>query len=387
LIARLKRLTDRDWDFLDRALAVFLSAVVVLNITLNHKRGPLVLDLLIGVLVCAALLFRRKHPLLMAAVVISGAATLLGVLISPQKAGSVVFAVIVASYSTGRHLELRRAVLGLVMFVAGIATASALKTPTDIFFPLVFFGILPWAVGRVIRNQTALARELSEKAEREQFAREQEEARATAGERARVARELHDVLAHNLSVMVIQASAARRIADQDPAAAIGAAELISRTGREALSELRYVFGPVRKGEDDVLGSSPGLANLDKLAARVHRAGLPVDLRVEGDPLQLSPGADMAAYRVVQEALTNSLKHAHGTRATVVVRYDAREVTVEVRDDGRGAVSNGRTWDSGGHGLIGMRERVALYGGKLEAGYGKAGGFAVRARIPVEQVLA
>jgi signal transduction histidine kinase len=96
---------------------------------------------------------------------------------------------------------------------------------------------------------------------------------------------------------------------------------------------------------------------------------------------------MAAYRVVQEALTNSLKHAHGTRATVVVRYDARGVTVEVRDDGRGAVSNGRTWDSGGHGLIGMRERVALYGGKLEAGYGKAGGFAVRARIPVEQVLA
>jgi signal transduction histidine kinase len=387
LIARLKRLTDRDWDFLDRVLAIFLSVVVVLNITLNHKRGPLAPELLIGVLMCASLLLRRKHPVLMAAVVVAGAATLLGVLLSPKYAGAVVFVVIVANYSTGRHLQLRSAVLGLMVFVAGISTVSALKTPTDIFFPLVFFGILPWAVGRVIRSQTALARELAEKAEREQFAREQEEARATAGERTRVARELHDVLAHNLSVMVIQAAAARRVADQDPAAAAEAAELISRTGREALSELRYVFGPVRKGDGDTLGSSPGLGNLDKLAARVHRAGLPVDLRVEGDPLQLSPGADMAAYRVVQEALTNSLKHAHGTRATVVVRYAAHQVTVEVLDDGRGAAVNGNAWDSGGHGLIGMRERVGLYGGELEAGRKEDGGFVVRARIPVKGVLA
>jgi signal transduction histidine kinase len=387
LIGRLKRLTDRDWDLLDRLLAAFLFVVMVLNLTLLHRHGALALELLIAAVVAVALLWRRKRPLLSTVVVVAGAGTLIGLIASPKTATTVVFTVIVSNYSSGRHLELRRALVTLILFVGGIATTSALKTPSDIFFPLVFFGILPWVVGRVIRNQTALARELAEKAEREQFAREQEEASAAAAERARVARELHDVLAHNLSVMVIQASAARRVVDQDPAAAAEAAELISRTGREALSELRYVFGPVRKVDGDALGSSPGLVNLDKLAARVHRAGLPVDLRIEGDRFQLSPGADMAAYRVVQEALTNSLKHANGARANVIVRYTPGEVTVEVVDDGRSAATNGEVWDSGGHGLVGMRERVALYGGELEAGRREDGGFVVRARIPVERVLA
>jgi signal transduction histidine kinase len=182
--------------------------------------------------------------------------------------------------------------------------------------------------------------------------------------------------------MVIQASAARRVAGKDPAAAVKAAELISRTGREALGELRYVFGPVRKEDGEALGASPGLANLDQLASRAHRAGLPVELRVEGKALQLSPGADLAAYRVVQEALTNSLKHARGSRATVTVRYTPGGVEVEVIDDGVGAAANGNPADSGGHGLVGMRERVALYGGKLEAEKQRDGGFAVRARLPV-----
>src|SRR5207237_7283359 len=134
------------------------------------------------------------------------------------------------SYSTGAHLGLRRSLLGFALVIGAIVTVCIVQTPNDIFFPLVFFGIAPWALGRVIRSQTALARELAEKAEREQIARDQEEARATAAERARVARELHDVLAHNLSVMVIQAAAARRVANQDPAAAVEAAEVISRTG-------------------------------------------------------------------------------------------------------------------------------------------------------------
>jgi signal transduction histidine kinase len=187
---------------------------------------------------------------------------------------------------------------------------------------------------------------------------------------------------------VIQASAAGRVVEQDPRAAAEAAELIARTGREAMTELRYVFGPVRKEDGKSLGAAPGLEHLERLASRAYRAGLPVDVRVEGAPLELQPGADMAAYRVVQEALTNTLKHARGARATVTVRYEPGDVVIEVLDDGAGANgSNGAPLDSGGRGLVGMRERVALYGGKLEAGARPGGGFAVRARLPAGGALA
>ena len=139
---------------------------------------------------------------------------------------------------------------------------------------------------------------------------------------------------------------------------------------------------MRKEDGEAFGASPGLANLDQLASRAHRAGLPVEVAVEGDPVQLSPGADLAAYRVVQEALTNALKHARGSRATVTVRYGRGDVVVQVLDDGVGEAINGTRGDGGGHGLVGMRERVALYGGELEAGDRLEGGFAVRARLPV-----
>jgi signal transduction histidine kinase len=381
VIRRLKRLNERDWDVLDRVLAAALFAAMAVELTLSHRHEPLILEILLAAVIASALLWRRKHPLVMAVVVIGGAALLLTVLTAPAHATSVVFVVLVAAYSTGAHLDLRRSVAGGGLIVAGIATACIVKTPKDIFFPVVFFGIVPWAVGRVIRTQTAVARELSEKADREQLAREKEEARAAAAERARVARELHDVLAHNLSVMVIQASAARRVADRDSDAALQAAEVIARTGREALNELRYVFGPVRKEDGDAVDASPGLANINRLASRAHRAGVPVEIRVEGEPLQLSPGVDLAAYRLVQEALTNTLKHARGSRATVIVRYEPGDVVVEVLDNGVG-VANGTPADSGGHGLVGMRERVALYGGTLEAGRRRQGGFVVRARLPV-----
>lgn len=386
MIDRLKRLSERDWDVLDRVLAAVLFVVMALDLTVGHWTGPLALELLIVALIAAAFLRRRKNPLLMATVLVAGSAFLLVAFTSPSNAPAVAFVVIFAAYATGAHLDLGRSLIGFVLTSGAIAAVCVVKTPNDIFFPVVFFGMVPWAVGRVIRTQTALARELTEKAEREHLARQQEEARAAVAERARVARELHDVLAHNLSVMVIQAGAARRVADDDPAAAMDAAELISRTGREALNELRYVFGPVRKEDGDALGASPGLANLEQLASRAHRAGLPVEVRVEGKPLELAPGADMAAYRVIQEALTNALKHARGARAMVTVHYELEDVIVEVLDDGGGSAANGDAGDGGGHGLVGMRERVALYGGKLEVGSQQDGGFAVRARLPAGGAL-
>lgn len=386
MIGRIRRLSERDWDVLDRALAALLFALMAADLTLGRRHGSLSLELLLAAVMATALVWRRKNALLMVAVVLSAAAGLLIALTSPANTSSVVVVVIVASYSSGAHLDLRRSLAGFVLTLGAVAAVCIVRTPTDVFFPVVFFGIVPWVAGRVIRTQTALARELTEKAEREQFAREQEEARATAAERARVARELHDVLAHNLSVMVIQASAARRVADRDPTAAVEAAELIGRTGREALSELRYLFGPVRKGESDKLGTSPGLANIDQLASRAHRAGLPVEVYIKGNPARLSPGADLAAYRVVQEALTNSLKHAQGSRATVTVRYEAGGVMIEVLDDGAHSQSNGNRVEGAGHGLVGMRERVALYGGELETGVRQGGGFAVRARLPAGGAL-
>lgn len=382
MIPRLKRLSERNWDVLDRSLAALVFVAMAVDLTLGHRQGRLIPELFLAAVIAAALLWRRKKPLLMAAIVVAGSVVILVSFSSPPQAPTVASVVIVAAYSTGAHLDLRRSLLGFVLTSGAVAVVCFIKTPNDIYFAVVFFGIAPWVVGRVIRTQTALARELTEKAEREQIAREQEEAAVTAAERSRVAREIHDVLAHNLSVMVIQASAARRVAERNPAAVTEAAELISRTGREALSELRYVFGPMRKGDDDALGTSPGLANLDQLVSRAHRAGLPVELRVEGEPLALSPGLDLAAYRVVQEALTNSLKHARGARAAVTVRYEPGDVMVEVMDDGAGAGVNGNPDGGGGHGLVGMRERVALYGGILEVGKRPEGGFTVRARIPL-----
>ena len=383
MIRRLKRLNDRDWRLLDRVLTALVVVVIFVDVlTKTHVHGPRALNLLVAALMGLSLLWRRRQALVTAAGLAAGGALLLAVLTSPNDISSLVLVVILAAYSSGAHLELRPALLGLALVGGTVLAVAIVSTPNDIVFPVAFFTILPWFIGRVIRNQTRLARELTEKAEREEHAREAEEARATASERARVARELHDVLAHNLSVMVIQAAAARRVLERNPEAAAEAADLIGRTGREAMTELRYVFGPVRREDGDALGAAPGLAHLDRLASRAHRAGLPVEVRVEGTPLRLQPGTDMAAYRVVQEALTNTLKHARGARATVIVRYEPGDVVLEVLDNGAGPGSNGAALDSGGHGLLGMRERVALYGGKLECGRRPGGGFAVRARLPV-----
>jgi signal transduction histidine kinase len=387
LETRLRHFSERNWEVLDRALAGLLFAIMVVDLTTGHHRGPLALNILLAAALGLSLLWRRRRPLLMAIGVIAGAAVGAAVLTSPAGSSAIAVVVIVACYSTGAHLELRRALVGLALMIGTIVVISLIKAPGDLVFPVLFFGALPWGVGRVIRSQTALARELAERADREQAASEEREARAAATERARVARELHDVLAHNLSVMVIQAAAARRVVDSDPAAAVEAAELIGRTGREALSELRYLFGPVRREDGEELGASPGLANLEHLASRAHRAGLTVALHVEGEPITLPPGADMAAYRVVQEALTNTLKHAHGARATVNVRYRPSDVVVEVVDDGGRAAPSDRPPDGGGHGLVGMRERVALYGGNLDAGIQPTGGFAVRAQLPLQGVRA
>jgi signal transduction histidine kinase len=203
---------------------------------------------------------------------------------------------------------------------------------------------------------------------------------AVTEERARMARELHDVVAHAMSVMVVQAGAARTTLAKDPAAAEEAIRRIEETGRSALGEMRRLVALLRPEDDETLAPQPSLARIDDLLEGVRRAGLPVEVLVEGSPHDLAPGIDLTAYRVVQEGLTNALRYAGDASARVVLRYGAEALQVEVADDGPGPLTNGD--GAQGHGLIGMRERVALLGGTLETGARPGGGFLVRAELPL-----
>ncbi|HEY8408987.1 MAG TPA: sensor histidine kinase [Gaiellaceae bacterium] len=210
--------------------------------------------------------------------------------------------------------------------------------------------------------------------EREVAARE-----AVVEERARIARELHDAIAHNVSMMVVQAGAERRVLDASQTSTRDVLETLEEIGRNALTEMRRLVGMLRTDDEDPLAPQPGLGDLPTLVGQVCEAGLPVDFRVEGEPRTLPVGLELSAYRIVQEALTNALKHAGDARASVRVRYADDSLELEVVDDGAGALVE---LGSGGHGLVGMRERVALYGGRFEAGRRPAGGFTVRVLLPI-----
>jgi signal transduction histidine kinase len=230
-----------------------------------------------------------------------------------------------------------------------------------------------------LHRRELLATLLGERAERAERERELRAREAVADERARIARELHDVVAHDVSVMVVQAQGAARVLEGEQPQVRQALAAIEATGREAVDEMRRLLGVLRRSDDELaVAPQPSLGQLEALVAGVRDAGLPVELEVVGEPRTLPPGVDLSAYRIVQEALTNALKHAGPARARVVVRYEADAVALEVSDDGPGVAEAVGT----GHGLVGMRERVALYGGDLEAGESREGGWALRARLPL-----
>jgi signal transduction histidine kinase len=234
-----------------------------------------------------------------------------------------------------------------------------------------------WAIARAFVERSRHADRLEERA----AGLERAHAEAVAGERATIARELHDVIAHSVSVMTVQAGAARLLLDEDPPRARESLIAVEETGRQALGEMRRLLGILRGDEHETdLAPQPGIADIGALVEQVRAAGLPVDVVVEGQLTALSPGVDLAAYRVVQEALTNALKHAGAARAHVSIRYGATSLELAVTNNGT-ARENGRR--RGGHGLIGLRERVTLYGGDFEAGPRPGGGYAVRASLPLE----
>ena len=324
------------------------------------------------------LLLRRRYPVLSLALVVAATIPL-----TVETHALNPLPPALAFYSVAAHANRRTALL------AGIVGLVALITPvlyeTDYgFVPFVFHLLVfpaAWVLGDNVRTRRAYYSALEEKALRLERERDEQARRAVAEEQARIARELHDVLAHNVSVMVVQAAAAQDVFDSRPARAREALRSIEQTGRSALQELRRLLGAVRT-DDAELAPQPGLSLLPELVDQVRCAGLAVELHVDGRPRPLGAGLDLAAYRVVQEALTNTLKHAHASTADVQVVYDGGRVELVVADDGVGPSGNG-SGGNGGHGLIGMRERVALYGGELETAARPGGGFLVRASLPLE----
>jgi signal transduction histidine kinase len=372
----------------DVVVALALTAWTQLDLWKNapatmHVVGGRGVMAVLLLLVTVPLAVRRWMPA--ATLLTAAGALVLGAFLVSHSNGvpvGVFLALLLAFYSVGAHCEDRRSYLVGVVAVAAIAAAD-LARPGSFSAGgsrpaawLVF--AIAWLVGRDLRRRRQRVADLEDRADLLEREREEQAQRAVAEERGRIARELHDVIAHSVSVIVVQAQAGPHLVD-DPQRVVGVFRAIESSGRDALVELRRLLGILRSEDEQLaIGPQPGLGSLRSLVEQMHTAGLPVQLRIEGEPVHLPAGIDLSAYRIVQEALTNVVKHAGDAAAEVVIRYGPRGLELSIVDDGHGRATS---LNGAGHGLIGMRERVALYGGTLEAGTQDGGGYAVRARLP------
>ncbi|TDD59198.1 sensor histidine kinase [Actinomadura rubrisoli] len=347
---------------------------------------------LLVVVVTMALTFRQRYPISVLMFIVAGELAMASQTYPPSVPDVVAF--LIAIYSVAAHRGLAHSALGGLVGFVYFLVSLVVMMPVDIS-PVVLITdaalvVGVWVLGRNLRLRRAYFAELEDRAARLERARGTDARAARIEERSRIARELHDVVAHHVSVMTVQAGAARRIIDRDADSAREAMSTIEEVGRTALSEMRRIVGVLRTDRDAEqagreLAPQPGLGDLGELLDHVRETGLSVQLWIEGEARTPSPGVDVAAFRLIQEALTNTLKHAGSqARAWVRLYYTDRDLTVEIEDDGRGTATimadNG---DNPGHGLVGMYERVALYGGELRIGPRVGGGFGVRARFPLE----
>jgi len=361
-------------------LGIWLAQAVLWQHHKSGLDGPLWFDVLAVVAVTTLLLARRRYPV--GALVASGIALAVSSFVDgglTHPFVSFLFGLAIC-FLFGMRPTRAQSVAGFV-FVLGVAAIVTHNDPNgkagDYLWTAITFTIA-WIVGFAVGGKHREAGEAKERAALAEREREERARRAVADERARIARELHDVVGHSVSVMTVQASAVRRLVDPDQEKVRDALQVVEETGREALAEMRRMVGVLRHPEEaPALAPQPSLEQIEKLVQHTRQAGLPVELRIEGEPVQLPAGIDLTAYRLVQEGLTNAVKHARAHRAEVLVRYEAGHVELTVSDDGCGEGDGA----GGGHGLVGMRERVTVYGGKLDAGPGPEGGFRLRARLP------
>ena len=339
---------------------------------------------ILGIVVGLPLLVRRRLPLQVLAVVEAGIAlSSLFVDANPGPAGlGLAVAVYTVATRRPRPVAIRAALaVGVVntLIYVGTIAAGRFDTATSLLFADVLVAG-SWAIGDNIATRRAYLAALEDRAARLEREQQERAERAVVDERSRIARELHDVVAHHVSAIAVQAGAAEEVAEGDPAAARRALGAIQATSREALAEMRALVGVLRDDGADGAGLTPqpGLAMIERLAAQTRAAGLDVRVQVEGAVRPLPGALDLSAFRIVQEALTNTLRHARASRADVVVRYGEDSVELVVSDDGTASEA---APSGDGRGLVGMRERVALFGGRLDVGRGPRGGFRVRALLP------
>ena len=359
---------------LDRTLATLLTVGAELQIWLGGSAGHhRVAAALVAPAVTASIAVRRRYPTLVGIGVPVLTAFELALWGDPQIVANAV-AYFCALYALAVWTPPRRFALGTALIVAAdLATSVASKVNLHNTLP---FAVVTLVVMLLVRRVVGDRERRAQLAERERDLATRE---AVVEERARIARELHDAIAHNVSMMVIQAGAERRVLEGERGPTREVLETIERIGRGALTEMRRLVGMLRSDAGDPLAPQPGLNDLPTLVTHVREAGLPVELHVDGERRELPVGIELSAYRIVQEALTNALKHAGEAHASVRVHYGAESLELEIVDDGGGAAA---PVSSGGHGLVGMRERVALYGGRLDAGRRPSGGFSVRVLLPI-----
>jgi signal transduction histidine kinase len=357
----------------DRIVAAVFTAVALNSILLGsdaaaHRLGAA----LTAPLMTVPIAFRRRWPLIVGIVVPAVGAC--GSALWDVQSVAYPVSEFMALYALAVWTSRPEFVIGVAVFVTA-AMLSALLPHGGVNGSALFaiVGVIAMLLARNIVRDREHKAELAER-ERDVAARE-----AVVEERARIARELHDAIAHNVSMVVMQAGAERRVLEKGGGSPHEVLETIEQVGRGALTEMRRLIGMLRSDAGEPLAPEPGLADVSLLVAQVREAGLPVDLSIEGARRELPLGIELSAYRIIQEALTNALKHAGDARASVLVRYGEDSLELEIRDDGAGAAA---AVVSGGHGLVGMKERVALYGGQFDAGHSAGRGFAVRVLLPI-----
>jgi signal transduction histidine kinase len=379
------------WRSLDRRLVDAAVAVVLLALTAiplatdSLQAGQRPSDIwayLLAVALCVPFVFHRRSPV--AAITVACCALVLYAVGRYNAYPGLPIFVLVAGislHSTRRVAALAAGLAAVALSVAVWLQPERVATASTWVASLLAVAVA-WLWGENLRNRRARWAAMEERARRLEAEREERDRQAVTDERLRIARELHDVVAHSMSVIAVQSGVANHVIDSRPAQARQALATIEATSRSALVELRRLLGVLRQGDDPVasLEPNPGMAEIGRLADQIRSAGVEVELKVEGEPGEVPPGVDLSAFRIAQEGLTNVLKHGGGV-ARVLVRYSPGAVAVEIADDGRAGTADEAPAEGTGHGLIGMRERVAVFGGELTAGPVPGGGYRMAARLP------